>query len=185
MDAPTTTRQRAILFIRHGETDYNRRHVRCGGDVDIPLTELGETQARQAGQWLRAQPDEIDAIIASPLLRTRRTAEIIHAVLGRSCPVISHEGLIERRLGAWNGMDIVESQPLFDATLPPPGGETEEAFRARIQHALTEILALPYRLPLLVASKGVARMLGLITANASSAPANNAEVMRFHVTEAL
>ena len=41
---------RALLFMRHGETEFNRRKVRCGGDVDIPLTELGEAQARAAGK---------------------------------------------------------------------------------------------------------------------------------------
>lgn len=174
-------RQRSILFIRHGETDYNRRHVRCGGDVDIPLTERGESQAHSAAEWLRGQPDRIDAIIASPLQRTRRTAEIIHAALGGGCPLIGHDGLIERRLGAWNGLDIAESQPLFDAEIPPPGGEAEEEFRSRLRHTLADILGLPYRLPLLVASKGVARVLGILTGAGSSCPANNAEVIRFDI----
>lgn len=170
---------RAILFVRHGETEYNRRHVRCGGDIDIPLTELGEAQARAAAEQLRRQATEIDAVFLSPLIRTRRTAEIIHAGIAATCPLILHRGLTERRLGTWNSMDITESQPMFDAGLPPPGGETEEVFCARIRQTLAEILAHPYRLPLVVASKGVARILGILAGGGSSRPAGNAEVIRF------
>lgn len=170
---------RTILFVRHGETEYNRRHVRCGGDVDVPLTEQGETQAAIAAEQLRHQAPGIDAIFAGPLVRTRRTAEIIHAGIGATCPLIVHPGLTERSLGAWNGLDIAESQPMFDAGQPPPGGETEEVFRARIGRTLADILAHPCRLPLVVASKGVARVLAILAGSEMSRPASNAEVLRF------
>lgn len=173
---------RAILFVRHGETEYNRRHVRCGGDIDIPLTENGETQAAIAAEQLRHRAPDIDAVFLSPLLRTRRTAEIIHAGIGATCPFIVHPGLTERRLGAWNGMDIAASQPLFDAGQTPPGGETEEFFRARIGNTLADILAHSCRLPLVVASKGVARVLGILAGAGVSRPAGNAEVIRFEFT---
>ncbi len=172
---------RPILFIRHGETDYNRRHVRCGGDVDIPLTEHGETQARRAAETLRAHAAPIDAIITSPLRRTRRTADLIRETLGHPCPLVLHDGLIERRLGAWNGLDIAATQSLLDAGAPPPGGETEDAFRARVRQALADILGRPHRLPLLVASKGVARVIGIIAGAAPTVPAGNAEVIPFDI----
>lgn len=170
---------RTILFVRHGETEYNRRHVRCGGDIDIPLTEQGETQAAATATQLRHQAADIDVVLISPLVRTRRTAEIIHAGIGATCPLIIHPGLTERRLGAWNGLDIAESQAMFDAGEPPPGGETEEVFRARVTQTLADILARPYRLPLVVASKGVARILAILAGNQGSRPAGNAEVIRF------
>lgn len=174
-----------ILFVRHGETEHNRRHVRCGGDLDIPLTEKGEAQARAAAQRLReaaaSGAEAIDAIIASPLIRTRRTAELIKEGIGFAAPLEFHDGLIERRLGEWNGRPIAETQPLFDAGLPPPGGETEEAFRERVATTLSDILSLGHRLPLLVASKGIGRMLGLLTRSGPAAPAGNAEVIRFEV----
>lgn len=170
---------RPVLFVRHGQTEYNLRHVRCGGDVDIALTCEGEAQAGAAGLWLKEQGLAIDAIVASPLIRTRRTAEIIHAALGTDCPLLNHAGLIERRLGAWNGLDIAQTQPWFDQALPPPGGETEPAFRARISETVADILARPYRLPLLVASKGVARVLGLLAGHGPQPPAGNAQILRF------
>jgi len=174
---------RPILFIRHGETDYNRRHVRCGGDVDIPLTEHGERQARQAAETLRAYATRIDAIVTSPLRRTLRTAELVQKTLGPSCscPLAIHEGLIERRLGAWNGLDIAATQPLLDAGEPPPGGEPEDTFRVRIRQALADILGHSYRLPLLVASKGVARVIGILSGTGPTAPAGNAEVLPFDI----
>lgn len=172
---------RPILFVRHGQTEYNQRHVRCGGDVDIALTAEGEAQAASAGQSLRAQGLAIDAVIASPLIRTRRTAEIIHAALDPALPLLSHAGLIERRLGEWNGLDIAATQDWFDQGLPPPGGEAEADFRDRIIETVADILERPYHLPLLVASKGVARVLGLIAGQSGQPPAGNAQVLRFDI----
>lgn len=174
----------AVLFVRHGETAYNRQHVRCGGDVDIPLTETGEAQARAAAAQLRGLPDSIDAIIASPLQRTRRTAEIIQQELGFG-PLVFHDGLIERRMGEWNGKSIADTQPLLDAGEPPPGGECEAAFRQRVRGTLLDILGRGGRLPLLVASKGVGRVLGILTGSGPSGPAGNAEVIRFTIPAAL
>ena len=33
-------------FLRHGETDFNRSGLRCGGDADVPLSVHGEEQIR-------------------------------------------------------------------------------------------------------------------------------------------
>lgn len=169
----------AFLFIRHGETDYNRRGLRCGGDVDIPLTGVGEAQARAAGDQMRAEGLMPDAIFVSPLQRTRQTAEILAAALGFTDPLIPHEGLRERRLGEWNGKPVAETQPWFDAKLTPPGGESEAAFRTRLERALVDILVRPHRLPLLVGSKGVARIFVSLTGGARTTPVGNAEVVRF------
>jgi len=182
---------RSLLFIRHGETDYNRRQVRCGGDIDIPLTAQGEAQARQAAKDLQDASrntllkagEAIDAFFVSPLQRTRQTADILHQSLGLSCPMILHEGLIERRLGAWNGLTLAETQPLLDAKTPPPGGEAEDVFQGRIRNCLMDILRQPYHLPLLVGSKGVARMIGLLAdGDMPRGPAGNAKIMRFEIT---
>lgn len=169
----------AFLFIRHGETDYNRRGVRCGGDIDIPLTQHGESQAKAAAEKLLAEGLRPDAIFVSPLQRTRRTAEILAETLRFTEPLIPHAGLLERRLGAWNGQPIAETQPWFDAKLTPPGGESETAFRTRLERALVDILVRPYRLPLLVGSKGVARIFVDLTGGTRAAPLGNAEVVRF------
>ena len=44
----------SLLFMRHGATAFNAAGLRCGGDVDLPLTELGHLQSVQVAQHLAA-----------------------------------------------------------------------------------------------------------------------------------
>lgn len=176
-----TDYSRLLLFVRHGETDYNRRQVRCGGDIDIPLTPHGEAQARLAGAGLRLGALLPDIILTSPLRRTRRTAELIAAALGVDPVIELVAGLRERHLGAWNGLPISDTQPWLDAGMDPPGGESEGVFLDRIRATVSEILASDVGLPLLVASKGVARALTRLTGLPAGAPAGNAEILHFVV----
>ena len=63
-----------IGFIRHGVTAWNKEG-RAQGSTDIPLDEEGiEMAERVAG---RMEQEEWDVIYTSPLIRARRTAEII------------------------------------------------------------------------------------------------------------
>ncbi len=65
-----------LFLLRHGESTCNEVN-RFAGTVDAPLTALGEAQAaRAASQW-RGKPPEI--VYVSPLLRARRTAELLYA----------------------------------------------------------------------------------------------------------
>jgi probable phosphoglycerate mutase len=163
--------------MRHGQTEYNRLGLRCGGDIDIPLTAAGEAQARCAATELTDL--DIDIIIASPLTRTRRTAEIVRAGLGRPVSISLHPGLIERRLGSWNGQPVAATEADLAAGLTPPGGEAEADFRVRVADAVAGILATAYRRPLLVGSKGVARIIDLALADGRRPPAENAAILRF------
>ncbi len=43
---------RSIYFVRHGETIANEQNYFAGA-MDVPLTELGVHQARQAGRYLK------------------------------------------------------------------------------------------------------------------------------------
>jgi probable phosphoglycerate mutase len=62
-----------LIVVRHGETQWSRlgRHT---GRTDIALTALGESMA--AGLAERLGRLTFEAVIASPLLRARRTAEL-------------------------------------------------------------------------------------------------------------
>jgi phosphohistidine phosphatase len=53
-----------------------------GADDQRPLTEKGRTRMARAAASLGALELELDAIVASPLLRARQTAEIIARELG-------------------------------------------------------------------------------------------------------
>jgi broad specificity phosphatase PhoE len=87
-----------LLLVRHGETPWNREG-RYQGRTDVALTPEGEAQARALGKRLAGIP--IAIAIASPLARTRGTAE---AILGdRGIPLETDAGLIEISHGQWEG----------------------------------------------------------------------------------
>jgi probable phosphoglycerate mutase len=65
-----------IIALRHGQSEYNLLGL-CNDDPTraIDLTELGIQQARVAAEQLSIEP--IEQVFCSPLLRARRTAEIV------------------------------------------------------------------------------------------------------------
>ncbi len=148
-----------LRFVRHGATSANAAGLRCGGDLDLPLTELGRDQARIAAQQIAGMRPAVGLIVTSDLDRTRETA----AIIARSLPgvaVVVEPDFAERRLGQWNLLPIARTQAWLEARCTPPGGESDDEFVDRIARALRRIKAqLPQR-PLLVGSKGVARVMG-------------------------
>ena len=148
-----------LRFVRHGATAPNMAGLRCGGDLDVPLTALGRQQATVAARQVAGLEPPVCLIVSSDLVRTRETAAIIAAALP-GVPIIIEPGFAERSLGEWNLRPIDETQPWFEARCTPPGGESDNEFIDRIARALRGIKKqLAYR-PLLVGSKGVARVMG-------------------------
>ncbi|MCG5074446.1 histidine phosphatase family protein [Paraburkholderia tagetis] len=140
-----------ILFIRHGETAWNRIK-RIQGHIDIPLAGSGVEQARllaaRCAREARAGV-RLDAIWSSDLMRAQQTAQPIAEALGLSLQLT--EGLRERNYGAFQGHDsdaIAERFPdeyahwqTRDPGFAPPEGESHRAFYHRVLHALEPILA--------------------------------------------
>jgi phosphoserine phosphatase len=87
-----------ILLARHGETAWNAEG-RYQGQIDIPLSSVGESQARALGERLRDLV--ITRAAASPLSRARRTAEL--ALATRNLELRFDEGLKEIAHGNWEG----------------------------------------------------------------------------------
>ena len=93
-----------LFLVRHGQTEWNLI-PRIQGRSDSPLTELGTQQAKTAGRLLkRVISGRKPVLMASPLGRARRTAEIIAAALG----LPNEHMVIEPRLrevswGLWDG----------------------------------------------------------------------------------
>ena len=87
-----------IIFARHGQTAPNRDGLVLGR-ADPELTEEGHRQAELLADALRGEP--VAALLTSPLLRARQTAEPI----GEACgvPVEVDDRLIEIDWGAWEG----------------------------------------------------------------------------------
>jgi broad specificity phosphatase PhoE len=89
-----------ILLARHGETKWNAEG-RYQGQVDVPLSDVGEAQARKLGDRLRGT--QLDRAVASPLARARRTAEL---ALGpsREAMLQFDSGFAEIAHGTWEGL---------------------------------------------------------------------------------
>jgi phosphoserine phosphatase len=89
-----------ILLARHGETPWNAEG-RYQGQEDIPLSPVGETQARALGA--RLADVRIDRAVASPLSRAKFTAQL---ALGdaRNAMLTLDPGLMEIGHGDWEGL---------------------------------------------------------------------------------
>ncbi len=179
-----TAATRLLAFVRHGATQPNLDGQRCGGDLDVPLTDIGRSQARASGQHIAQLGLPITLVVSSGLLRTDETATIIARQLG-AVPVITLPGFVERHLGQWNRRSISESEPWIAGGLTPPGGESNDEFLQRIQQAVTALLphwpAAPGR-PLVVASRGVARALGELTGRPGTTPLANGQLDHFDLS---
>ena len=69
-----------LIFVRHGQTDFNKNKVVQGLEMDPPLNETGIKQVEEATKSL---PEDIDFIISSPLKRASQTAEILNRKLNK------------------------------------------------------------------------------------------------------
>lgn len=88
-----------ILLARHGETPWNAQG-RYQGQMDIPLSEIGEAQARALGE--RLKDVVIARAVASPLSRAKRTGEL---ALGHRAAILQTDsGLMEIAHGSWEGL---------------------------------------------------------------------------------
>ena len=91
---------RALVYLaRHGQTPLNESDV-LRGLADPPLDEVGQQQARRLGEALGCRG--LLAVVASPLLRARQTAQPVadHAGL----QVMTDPCLTDRDYGPWTGV---------------------------------------------------------------------------------
>lgn len=84
-----------IYLVRHATPDWSRTDIRYDVPPGPPLTAQGEAEAAKLGEFLRAAG--IQRIYASPLERTRRTAEIAGGIAGVT--PIAEESIAEWRHG--------------------------------------------------------------------------------------
>jgi probable phosphoglycerate mutase len=135
-----------LTLVRHGETDWNRIR-RFQGQLDVPLNELGQLQARRLAQALAGEA--FDVVLASDLTRVRATAAPLLAQRGWTA---RHDACWrEQHYGAFEGQDVAtlsrEQPELWRqygehlADFAPPGGETTRQFHARVHAALHDVVA--------------------------------------------
>lgn len=139
---PTT-----VILLRHGVTSHTKKKLFSGsGGADLPLVDEGVEQARRAAAWI-AERGGADAVVASPLLRTRQTAAEVAGVLRRDVEI--EEGFAEAAFGEWDGSsfaDIMRRWPteldawLGSTAVAPPGGESFDAVAKRVEDARERLL---------------------------------------------
>lgn len=88
-----------ILFVRHGQTDWNKEHRIMGG-VDEPLNTEGREQAKKVRGVLK--DEQLAVIFVSPLARAKETGDII-AQAHPDTPIIVADELRERDFGKYEG----------------------------------------------------------------------------------
>lgn len=100
-----------VYVIRHGQTDWNAEQ-RLQGQKDIPLNDLGRSQASGNGRLLKAiLGEKIHQFryVASPLSRTRETMELMRSAMGLDPKDYSLDPrLVEVSFGDWEGYTIAE-----------------------------------------------------------------------------
>jgi 2,3-bisphosphoglycerate-dependent phosphoglycerate mutase len=94
-----------LVLIRHGESTWNLEN-RFTGWTDVPLTDTGVAQARQAGQLLKQGGYEFDVAYTSVLQRAIWTLWHCLDTLERTWLPIQHDWrLNERHYGALQGLN--------------------------------------------------------------------------------
>ncbi len=131
--------RKSFYYIRHGQTDWNLAG-KLQGNANIPLNETGIAQAQAARGKLAGQP--ITTICSSPLVRARKTADILNAAL--NCPIVEIDELHECDFGPYEG--AVSPGWLADWLKGKTQGVPKEvepypAFMARAQRAINAALA--------------------------------------------
>jgi len=145
VNSKTMERTCTIILVRHGQTEWNRVE-RFRGHYDIPLDETGLKQGEAVAQRIAAQ-FKPERVFTSPLIRARKTAEIIAKKVG--IPVIIHRGIIDIDYGEWQGLTPDEAKARFphESALwyehpekaSIPGGENLKEVQARAIKTVEEL----------------------------------------------
>jgi broad specificity phosphatase PhoE len=173
----------SLWLLRHGQSIGNvaADEARAAGDhrldltdrdMDVPLSDLGRSQAKAFGDWLRDQPDDEqpDVVVTSPYQRAAQTARVVVVTADLDVRVVHDERLREREFGI---LDLL-TRPGIEAAYPqeaarrarlgkfyyrPPGGESwvDVALRLRSfrdslvrEHAERRVLVVAHEVPIIL-----------------------------------
>ncbi|WP_208818331.1 bifunctional RNase H/acid phosphatase [Streptomyces marokkonensis] len=138
-----------FVLLRHGETPLTpQKRFSGSGGSDPSLSGIGREQAEKVAAAL-ARRGTVQAIVASPLARTRETAGIVAARLGLDVSV--EDGLRETDFGAWEGLTFGEVRERHPEDLnawlaspdaePTGGGESFAATATRVAATRDKLIA--------------------------------------------
>ncbi|HEY1700687.1 MAG TPA: histidine phosphatase family protein [Trebonia sp.] len=147
--------QGQLHLVRHGQSTWNAVRRVQGQTAHVPLTALGEQQARQAADKLADSGAK--AVYSSDLRRALQTAQPIARALG--VIVTQDQDLRERCLGRFEGQDSRDMWAAADAAWAdpgwrPPGGESIHDVRDRAHRFLGHLRARASGVPVVVVTHG-------------------------------
>jgi 2,3-bisphosphoglycerate-dependent phosphoglycerate mutase len=157
-----------LILVRHGQSEWNLKNLFTGWK-NPGLTEQGISEAKAAGQALKAENIVPDLYYTSALTRAQRTLDLMLEEMGiDNVTIIRNQALNERDYGDLAGLNKDDAREKWGEEqvhiwrrsydVPPPGGESLKDTAARV---------LPYYeaeiLPALKAGKTV-----LVTAHGNS-----------------
>ncbi len=153
-----------LILIRHGQSLANVLFPEAdaqellevalsGRDADVPLTDLGQEQARAVGGWLASLPADRrpEVVVTSPYLRARETWRLAAEASGLDTPPPSTDDrLVDRLLGELEMMTraaVLARFPCEPARRDeagiweyrPPGGESFADIRTRLTSFLEDL----------------------------------------------
>lgn len=138
MNSETLRRPASIWLVRHGETEWSLSGQHTG-TTDIPLTEKGEQQAVQIGEFLQGR--NFAAVLTSPLARARETCRLA----GFDENAKLEPNLREWDYGDYEGRttkDIRKEHPGWSLWVDGvPNGESIEQVAARAQAVINDAAA--------------------------------------------
>jgi len=160
-----------LWIVRHGESAGNVARDAADAarlpridittrDVDVPLSELGERQARALGRWFGAlgEAERPTVVLTSPYIRAHHTAEIVRDAAGLQLDeltFVTDERLREKEFGILDRLTRYGIQQLhpeqaeFRTLLGkfyhrPPGGESWTDVILRLR-SMVETITRDYR----------------------------------------
>jgi len=130
-----------LVLVRHGQSEWNLKNLFTGWK-DPDLSEKGITEARAAGQRLKAKGLKFDICFTSALTRAQHTLKLILEELGQTgLPETRDQALNERDYGELTGLNKDDARKKWGEEqvhiwrrsydVPPPGGESLKDTLAR------------------------------------------------------
>lgn len=143
-----------LVLVRHGQSEWNALGLWTGQE-DIPLTEQGKAEARQAAEYVR--DIDLDKAYTSTLIRAKQTMHEIKEALGRSNMETVHDAALnERHYGdyqtknKWAIKEVIGDEAFTKLRrtwdYPVPNGETLKDVHDRVlpyyeEHILKDLKA--------------------------------------------
>ena len=104
-----------LVLLRHGQSTWNLENLFTGWH-DVPLSEKGEGEAREAGRLLANEGLLPTVVHTSVLVRAIQTADLTLGEMGRTwIPVRRSWRLNERHYGALQGLNKKETSERYGA----------------------------------------------------------------------